>query len=55
MKILNKNGMPEYYIEDESELAQIPVNAPAGTIIQCNASGNFTVYMKTEAGDFNEL
>jgi hypothetical protein len=55
MKLLTKNGMPEYYIESATELADIPDNAPAGTIVQCNASDGFTVYMKNEAGDFNEL
>lgn len=55
MKLLTKNGMPEYYIEDPSELVQIPNNAPAGTTVQCNADDGFTVYMKNEAGDFNEL
>ena len=55
MKILLKNGMPDYYIEDESELQDIPVNAPAGTIVQCNKSNDFKVYMKQENGEFNEL
>ena len=55
MKILPKNGMPDYYIEDESELQDIPVNAPAGTIVQCNESNDFKVYMKQENGEFNEL
>jgi hypothetical protein len=55
MRILTKNGMPEYYIESESELSSIPVDAPAGTIVQCNESNDFKVYMKQENGEFNEL
>ena len=47
--------MPSYYIEDESELTNIPQDAPAGTIAECNASGGFKVFMKNEAGEWNEL
>ena len=59
MRILVRNAyeakMPSYYIEDESELTNIPSNAPAGTIAECNANDGFKVYMKNEAGDWNEL
>ena len=55
MKILTEHGMPEYYIESAEELANIPENAPAGTIVLCNASDGLAVYMKNEAGEFNEL
>ncbi len=54
MRILNKNN-PEYYIESYEELVNIPENAPAGTIAQCNSDDGFKVYMKNEAGDWNQL
>jgi hypothetical protein len=54
MRIINKNN-PEYYIESEAELAEIPENAPASTIAQCNSDDGFKVYMKNEAGDWNQL
>lgn len=54
MRIINKNNL-KYYIESEEELADIPINAPAGTIAERNASDGFTAYMKNEAGNFNEL
>ena len=54
MKIINPND-PSYYIEDELELSTIPENAPVSTIVWCNADDGFTVYMKTEAGTWNEL
>ena len=47
--------MPSYYIEDESELSDIPNGAPAGTIAECNDVSGFKVYMKTENGTWNEL
>lgn len=59
MKPLVRNAyeakMPSYYIEDENELNNIPINAPAGTIVECNASSGFKVFMKNEAGNWNEL
>lgn len=59
MKTLVRNAyeakMPSYYIEDASELDNIPANAPAGTIAECNADDGFAVYMKNEAGEWNEL
>lgn len=54
MKIVNNND-PVYYIESATELSTIPENAPASTIVWCNASSGFTVYMKTEAGTWEEL
>lgn len=54
MRIINKNNL-KYYIESEEELADIPINAPAGTIAECNASDGFTAYMKNEAGEWNQL
>ena len=48
--------MPSYYVESVGELSTIPPNAPAGTIAECNSSTDgFKVYMKTEAGAWNEL
>lgn len=47
--------IPVYYIEDETELTDIPANAPAGTIVECNASTGFKLFMRNEAGEFNEL
>lgn len=59
MKILVRNSydkeFPSYYIEDEAELANIPENAPSGTIIECNATSGFKVFMKHSSGVFNEL
>jgi len=59
MKPLVRNAyeakMPSYYIEDENELTNIPQDAPAGTIAECNASGGFKVFMKNEAFEWNEL
>ena len=45
MRILTRNDTLEYYIEDTSELANIPQNAPAGTIVQCNANDGFKILM----------
>ena len=47
--------IPVYYIEDATELTDIPAEAPAGTIVECNASDGFTLYMKNSLGEFNEL
>lgn len=44
-----------YYIEDESELLNIPENAPAGTLVECNGTDEFKVFMKNTEGVFNEL
>lgn len=59
MKPLVRNAyeakMPSYYIESASELDDIPVDAPSGTIAECNSSNGFTVYMKMENGTWNEL
>lgn len=55
MKMLLQHNAPDYYIESASELDNIPANAPSGTIVLCNASAGFKVYMKTEAGTWNEL
>lgn len=54
MRIINPNN-PDYYIESESELNEIPKDAPASTIVWCNAEDGFTVYMKNEAGTWNQL
>lgn len=48
-------NIPTYYIEDENELTSIPANAPVGTIVECNASTGFKMFMKNSAGEFNEL
>ena len=44
-----------YYIESEEELLSIPDNAPAGTLVECNATNGFSVYMKNTEGVFNKL
>ena len=56
-----------YYIESVDELAQIPANVPAGTIVECNiknpsapvgalsSKGDFKVFMKLTDGTWNEL
>ena len=58
-KILDGNvydtNIPTYYIEDETELSSIPSDVPAGTIVECNASGGFKLFMKDSQGNFNEL
>ena len=48
-------NIPTFYIEDETELNDIPSDAPAGTIVECNASGGFKLFMKDSQGNFNEL
>ena len=48
-------NIPTYYIEDETELTSIPADAPPGTIVECNASTGFKMFMKNSAGEFNEL
>ena len=59
--ILIKDGntyntpVPTYYIESSGELANIPSEAPAGTIAECNASGGFSIYMKNTSGDWNAI
>ncbi len=47
--------VPTYYAEDESELSDIPANAPAGTLVEINEEGNFHVVMKMQNGTWNEL
>ena len=47
--------VPTYYVESDDELNTIPKNAPAGTIVEVNESGNFHVVMKMEDGTWNEL
>ena len=58
-KIQNGNtyniSVPTYYVESDAEIAQIPTNEPAGTIVEVNESGNFHVKMKMENGQWNEL
>jgi hypothetical protein len=54
MRIIDDDN-PKYYVESEEELANIPANAPASTIAECNASDGFKVYMKNEAGEWNQL
>jgi len=44
-----------YYVESDSEIANIPANAPAGTIVEVNESGNFHVKMKMTDGTWNQL
>lgn len=44
-----------YYIESSGELANIPSEAPAGTIAECNASSGFSIYMKNTSGNWNAL
>ena len=44
-----------YYVESESELANIPDEAGAGTIVEVNASTGFKVFMRMSDGTFNEL
>lgn len=48
-------SIPTYYVESDDEIANIPANAPAGTIVEVNESGNFHVKMKMEDGNWNEL
>ena len=60
VKLISTNGVydspiPTYYIEDENDLTNIPAEAPAGTIVECNASGGFKLFMKDSQGNFNEL
>lgn len=44
-----------YYVESDSEISQIPSDAPAGTIVEVNESGNFHVKMKMSSGEWNTL
>lgn len=46
---------PVWYIEDESELADLPSNLPMGTVVWCNSDDGFKVYMKNSNDEFNEL
>lgn len=59
LKIKDKDfineAMAEYYIESESELADIPSSALKGTIAIMNAPGDFKVFMKDSEGNWNEL
>lgn len=55
MKPIIKDSYPEYYVETLSELDEIPVNAPSGTIALMNGDNGFKVYMKNENGDWKEL
>lgn len=47
--------IPTYYVESESELSNIPSEAPGGTLVQVNATTGFKVFMKMDDGTFNEL
>jgi len=42
-------------VESDSEISQIPSDAPAGTIVEVNESGNFHVKMKMSSGEWNIL
>lgn len=44
-----------YYVESESELANIPEEAGAGTIVEVNSASGFKVFMRMSDGTFNEL
>ena len=45
-----------YYVESESEFTnEVLQDAPAGTIVEVNASTGFKVFMKDSQGNFNEL
>lgn len=58
-KMMNGNSynvpVPTFYVESDAEIATIPANVPAGTIVEVNESGNFHVKMKMEDGTWNEL
>lgn len=47
--------VPTYYVESESEIADIPASAPPGTIVEINSSEGFKIKMKTSTGTWNEL
>lgn len=53
-EVYNVN-IPTYYVESESEMQSIPASAPAGTIVEVNATSGFKVFMKNSTGTFNEL
>ena len=44
-----------YYVESESELANIPDEAGAGTIVEVNSASGFKGFMRMSDGTFNEL
>lgn len=48
-------NIPVYYIEEETELTDIPADAPTGTLVFCNGDEESKMYMKNSSGDFNEL
>lgn len=47
--------VPTYYVESDTEIDQIPDNAPAGTIVEVNELNNFHIKMKMENGTWNSL
>lgn len=47
--------IPTYYVESDAEIADIPANAPAGTMVEVNETGNFHVKMKRSDGTWNSL
>ena len=60
MKLIKEGNVydfpvPTFYVESVDELANIPEEAPAGTIVEVNAASGFKVFMKNSQGTFNEL
>ena len=44
-----------YYIEDDTEVSNIPDTAPIGSIAFVNESNNFHALMKQRSGDWNVM
>ncbi len=44
-----------FYIENENELNDIPKNSTPGTVVMLNSVNGLKVFMKNEAGNFNEV
>lgn len=47
--------VPTFYVESEAEIADIPENVPAGTLVEVNDPAEFKVFMKMENQTWNEL
>lgn len=58
MYILLKTGettevpVKEYYVESEAEVAEIPENAPTGSVVQILTESGLTVKMKNSKGQW---
>lgn len=60
VKLLNPHSMTspiaeEWFCESESELSEIPVSAPPGSIAEILTSEGLTIKMKNSQGEWIEI